>query len=161
MVYGAILSRGERFYTYLSRVFRAIGNRQTEYNWLITDCQCYPRTAEIGALLGERYCWMSGDELTALVEREDFQWIWGVLSGFPKGIPEEQVRQYPLPYADGHPGFWRNPLSLQHPLAEIEIVPWDSSLTLLLSRKKEIVEDFRAFFPLSEDLFQVNEALHD
>ena len=37
MVYGAILSRGERFYTYLSRVFRAIGNRQTEYNWLITD----------------------------------------------------------------------------------------------------------------------------
>lgn len=161
MVYGAILSRGERFYTYLSRVFRAIGNRQTEYNWLITDCQCYPRTAEIGALLGERYCWMSGDELTALVEREDFQWIWGVLSGFPKGIPEEQVRQYPLPYADGHPGFWHNPLSLQHPLAEIEIVPWDSSLTLLLSRKKEIVEDFRAFFPLSEDLFQVNEALHD
>lgn len=161
MVYGAILSRGERFYTYLSRVLRAIGNRQTEYNWLITDCQCYPRTAEIGALLGERYCWMSGEELTALVEREDFQWIWGVLSGFPKGIPEEQVRQYPLPYADGHPGFWHNPLSLQHPLAEIEIVPWDSSLTLLLSRKKEIVEDFRAFFPLSEDLFQVNEALHD
>ena len=161
MVYGAILSRGERFYTYLSRVFRAIGNRQTEYNWLITDCQCYPRTAEIGALLGERYCWMSGEELTALVEREDFQWIWAVLSGFPKGIPEEQVRQYPLPYADGHPGFWHNPLSLQHPLAEIEIVPWDSSLTLLLSRKKEIVEDFRAFFPLSEDLFQVNEALHD
>ena len=104
---------------------------------------------------------MSGEELTALVEREDFQWIWGVLSGFPKGIPEEQVRQYPLPYADGHPGFWHNPLSLQHPLAEIEIVPWDSSLTLLLSRKKEIVEDFRAFFPLSEDLFQVNEALHD
>lgn len=159
MVYGAILSRGERFYTYLSRVLRAIGNRQTEYNWLITDCQCYPRTAEIGALLGERYCWMSGDELTALVEREDFQWIWAVLSGFPKEVSLEQVLEHPLPYADGYAGFWKNPLTLQHPLAEVELVPWDSSATLVLSTRKELVEDYRRFSPLSEDLAQYNAQL--
>ena len=160
-VYGAILEKGESWYTYMGKIFRAIGDAQKNYNWLISDADCFPMTPEFSELLARESCWLTGEALTAMVEREDFQWIWGVLSGFPKGIPEEQVRQYPLPSADGHPGFWHNPLSLQHPLAEIEIVPWDSSLTLLLSRKKEIVEDFRAFFPLSEDLFQVNEALHD
>ena len=161
MVYGAILEKGEHSYTYLKKVFQAIGGAQKNYNWLISDADCFPTTPEFSKLLGQKSCWLTGEALTAMVEQEDFQWIWGVLSGFPKSVPEEQVRQYPLPYADGYPGFWHNPLSLQHPLAEIEIVPWDSSLTLLLSRKKEIVEDFRAFFPLSEDLFQVNEALHD
>ena len=147
-VYGAILEKGESWYTYMGKIFRAIGDAQKNYNWLISDADCFPMTPEFSDLLARESCWLTGEALTAMVEREDFQWIWG-------------VRQYPLPYADGHPGFWHNPLSLQHPLAEIEIVPWDSSLTLLLSRKKEIVEDFRAFFPLSEDLFQVNEALHD
>ena len=157
MVYGAILQRGERFYTYLSRVFRAIENVQTQYNWLITDCVCYPRSPELSALLSGESCWLSGDELTALVQKEDFQWIWAVLSGFRKDIPVEQVLEYPLPYADGNKAFWRNPLSMQHPLAEIEIVPWDSTLTLFLSSRKEIVDSYRKYSPLSEDLALYNE----
>ena len=152
MVYGAILEKGEHSYTYLKKVFQAIGGAQKNYNWLISDADCFPTTPEFSKLLGQKSCWLTGEALTAMVEQEDFLWIWGVLSGFPKSVPEEQVRQYPLPYADGYQNFWHNPLTLQHPLAEIEIVPWDSSLTLLLSKQKEIVEDFRAFFPLSEDL---------
>ena len=161
MVYGAILEKGEHSYTYLKKVFQAIGGAQKNYNWLISDADCFPTTPEFSKLLGQKSCWLTGEALTAMVEQEDFLWIWGVLSGFPKSVPEEQVRQYPLPYADGHQNFWHNPLTLQHPLAEIEIVPWDSSLTLLLSKQKEIVEDFRAFFPLSEDLIQKIEALND
>lgn len=159
MVYGAILSRGERFYTYLSRVFRAIGNRQRDYHWLITDCVCYPREPEIGALLGEKYCWLSGEELTELVEREDFQWIWAVLSGFPEGVSLEQVLEHPLPYAGEYEGFWKNPLTIQHPLAEVELVSWDSSATLVLSRRRELVDDYRRYSPLSEDLAQYNAQL--
>ena len=161
MVYGAILENGEHSYTYLKKVFQAIGGAQKNYNWLISDADCFPTTPEFSKLLGQKSCWLTGEALTAMVEQEDFLWIWGVLSGFPKSVPEEQVRQYPLPYADGYQNFWHNPLTLQHPLAEIEIVPWDSSLTLLLSKQKEIVEDFRAFFPLSEDLIQKIEALND
>jgi hypothetical protein len=161
MVYGAILEKGEHSYTYLKKVFQAIGGAQKNYNWLISDADCFPTTPEFSKLLGQKSCWLTGEALTAMVEQEDFLWIWGVLSGFPKSVPEEQVRQYPLPYADGYQNFWHNPLTLQHPLAEIEIVPWDSSLTLLLSKQKEIVEDFRAFFPLSEDLIQKIEALND
>ena len=42
MVYGAINEKGEKYYTYLKKVFDAIDNKQKEYNWLITDCECYP-----------------------------------------------------------------------------------------------------------------------
>lgn len=157
MVYGAILKEGEQFYTRLGRVFAAIGEAQTGYNWLITACECYPQTPDTAARLSGEYCWLSGDELTSIVRREDFQWIWGVLSGFKPDIPLEDVLKYPLPYADGYAGFWKKPLSMQHPLASVEIVAWDSTLTLVLSRRREIVDSFRKYFPLSEDLVLYNE----
>lgn len=157
MIYGAILEKGEQYYTYMSKVFHAIENVQTEYNWLITDCVCYPQSPDINALLSQKYCWLSGHELTSVVNQEDFQWIWAVLSGFRQDIPLEEILKHPLPCADGYGGFWKNPLSIQHPLAEVEIVPWDSSLTLIYSRRKEIVNSFRSHFPLSEDMASYNE----
>ena len=36
-MYGRILTGGGRFYTYLWPLFAAIGQRQEQYNWLITD----------------------------------------------------------------------------------------------------------------------------
>ena len=36
MVYGAVLKKGERYYSYLGKVFAAIGNAQRNYNWLIS-----------------------------------------------------------------------------------------------------------------------------
>ena len=86
MVYGAINEKGEQYYTYLRKLFEAIGNRQTEYNWLITDCVCYPANPKTAAMLREKYCWITGEDLTELVEQEDFQWIWAVLSAGVKEI---------------------------------------------------------------------------
>ena len=158
-VYGAILEKGESWYTYMGKIFRAIGDAQKNYNWLISDADCFPMTPEFSELLARESCWLTGEALTAMVEREDFQWIWAVLSGFPKEVSLEQVLEHPLPYADGYAGFWKNPLTLQHPLAEVELVPWDSSATLVLSTRKELVEDYRRFSPLSEDLAQYNAQL--
>ena len=50
-----------------------------------------------------------------MVETEDFQWIWAVLSGFPRHMSLDQVLEYDLPYADMYTGFWTNPVSIQHP----------------------------------------------
>ena len=158
-VYGAILEKGESWYTYMGKIFRAIGDAQKNYNWLISDADCFPMTPEFSDPLARESCWLTGEALTAMVEREDFQWIWAVLSGFPKEVPLERVLEHPLPYADGYEGFWKNPLTLQHPLAEVELVPWDSSATLVLSTRKELVEDYRRFSPLSEDLAQYNAQL--
>ena len=152
MVYGAINEKGEKYYTHLKKVFDAIGNKQREYNWLITDCECYPDNPEIKVLLNKEYGWLSGEELTAIVEQEDFQWVWAVLSGFDKSTELSEILKYDLPYADGHTGFWNKPLTLQHPLAKIEIVSWDSSSTLILSDEKEIINSFMHGFPYSENL---------
>ena len=82
--------------------------------------------------------------------------MWAVLSGFDKNISLSEIMQYPKPYADGYEGFWKNPLSIQHPLAEIEIVPWDSSLTLFLSKREDLVNNFLEFFPSGKDLSAYN-----
>lgn len=156
MIYGAISEKDERYYTYLKKVFEAIGNVQQDYNWLITDCECCPRNIETEKLLNAEYCWITGEQLTEIVLEEDFQWIWAVLSGFEKNIDLSEVLKYDLPYADEYRGFWENPLTLQHPLAHIEIVPWDSSLTLLLSDDKDIVDRFKKGFRYSEDLEKYN-----
>ena len=80
MIYGAISEKDERYYTYLKKVFEAIGNVQQDYNWLITDCECCPRNIETEKLLNAEYCWITGEQLTEIVLEEDFQWIWAVLS---------------------------------------------------------------------------------
>ena len=151
MVYGAVNRKGEKYYTYLKKLFDAINNKQLEYNWLITDCTCYPENSKIDALLRKDYCWFTGEELTALVTQEDFQWIWAVLSGFDKSVELLDVLKHDLPYAEDYEGFWSKPVSMQHPLAKIEIVPWDSSMTMIFSDDKGIIDAFRAAYPLSED----------
>lgn len=100
---------------------------------------------------------MTGDELTNICKNEDFQWIWGVFSGFHKSVDKEDVLKNKLPQADGYTGFWQNPISIQHPLAEIEIVAWDSSLTIIISKDDNIIEEFRKKNLLAEDLEKYNE----
>ena len=153
---GAILEKGEKFYTYLSKVFSAINNAQKDYDWLITDCECYPQSTEFEELLSKEYCWLSGEELSQMVELEDFQWIWAVLSGFKKDIPLTEILKYELPFIERYEGYWNNPFTLQHPLSSVEIVPIDSSLVLLLSEDDKTIEAFRSAFPLSEDLETYN-----
>lgn len=152
MVYGAINEKSEKYYTDLRKVFESIHNKQKEYNWLITDCICYPNNPTTEEMLSKEFCWISGEDLTDLVAKENFQWIWAVLSAFDKTVELSEVLKYNLPYAEGYTGFWKKPLTMQHPLAKVEIVPWDSSLTLIFSNDKEIVTDFKRYFLKSKDL---------
>lgn len=157
MVYGAISIDDEQYYTYLKKVFEAIDNKQLEYNWLITDCVCYLYDKEIEDTLRQEYCWISGEELTKIVTQDDFQWIWAVLSAFDKSVTLDEVLKYDLPYADGYAGFWKNPLSLQTPLTQIEIVPFDSSYMLILSKDKNVIDSFKNHYPKSQDLEEFND----
>lgn len=150
-VYGAVSIEDENYYTYLKKVFDAIGNKQKEYNWLITDCVCYPDNPKTADMFRKEYCWISGEKLTELIEKEEFQWIWAVLSAFDKSIEVTEILKYDLPYAEDYEGFWCRPITMQHPLSKIEIVPWDSSMTMIFSSNKDIIDSFRAYYPKSED----------
>ena len=61
------------------------------YNWLITNIECYPSDEEIVKILDNEYCWIEGRSLLDLLAKEEFQWIWGVFSAFPKEIRLEEV----------------------------------------------------------------------
>lgn len=160
---GLLLNKGEKYYTYLGKIFAGLNNFQKEYNWLITDFECYGQ--KIGRKIenynGENYIWITGEELTDIIMEEDFQWIWAVLSGFEKNITWEEVKKYTFPYADGYRGFWSENISIQHPFAAIELVAFDSSFTLFISKKDELVDKFRKVFPLSVDLEKYNKGLLD
>ena len=87
-----------------------------------------------------------------MVKQEDFQWIWAVLSAFDKSVALSDVLNYELPRAEDYNGFWTRPVSMQHPLARIEIVPWDSTMTMIFSDDKSIIDSFRAAYQYSEDI---------
>ncbi|QLK09710.1 hypothetical protein BMG_6511 (plasmid) [Priestia megaterium] len=60
------------------------------------------------------------------------------------------------PYADGNPNFWVEKPTIQHPKAITELVLWDSSLVLLLSKDEEISTNFRSKFKEFKDLDMYN-----
>jgi len=156
-VKGIILDKSEQYFTFLGGIFKAIQNKQEEYNWLITDYECYPQSEKCSELFNGKDIWISGSELTKMIETEDFQWIWGVFSGFPKGVPKDNVMEFDIPKAEEHEDFWKVPVSIQHPLADIEIVAWDSSLTLFISKDDELIKLFCEEFPLAENLTEYNQ----
>jgi hypothetical protein len=47
-------------------------------------------------------------------------------------------------------------IQIQHPLAEIEIVPWDSSLVLVLSKNDSIISKFKENYPQAIELVKFN-----
>lgn len=155
MVYGVIDGKSHKFYTYLQNVFPAIQNAQQNYNWLITDAYCNMPNPIEEEIDRRGYCWITGEDLTNFAQTDCTQWIGAVFSGFEKEIPLEKILEYPLPEWE-HPGFWQNPLTLQHPLATVEIVPWDSTCTLLLSKNGKLIADYRQVYPKSQNLADHN-----
>lgn len=127
-----------------------------KYNWLITNIECYPSDEEIIEILDNEYCWIEGKDLLQILDKEEFQWIWGVFSAFPKEIELEEVLKYDYPYADGYKGFWKNPITVQHPLAVSEIVAWDGSIILVIAKKNEVVNALIKENAFAQDLETYN-----
>lgn len=150
---GLILNKGEPYFSSFSKVFKNIKELSKDYNWLISNAECYPQKVESREKLNmAAYAWMKGDELVQLLCQEDFQWVWGVLSGFNKNVQLNEILKYELPYADGYLGFWKTPLTIQHPLAEVEIVAWDSSCSLFISKSDKIIGEIATIYSKAEDL---------
>ena len=159
MIYGTIIQKGEKYYTFLKKLFESIDNIQLNYKWLISYPECYPFDKDIQKTLEQEYCILTGKELTDLVNKEDFQWIWGTFSAFDPSTADKDILEYKLPENDMYPGFWKKPLTIQHPLAKMEIVAFDSSYTLIFTKDFTLSERFKEFYPLAEDLELVNRSL--
>lgn len=135
MIHAVTDKKNKQFYTHLSDVFRDMGNTQSAYNWLVISHTCYPRTPEFEELFSRDYVFLSGHELTDIVEKEDFQWVWAVFCLFEKDVPLSKILEHPTPCDDYWPDTSGSPAML-HPLSVAELCACDSCCTILLSRKK-------------------------
>lgn len=144
-------------HTDLHRVFAALDDRQREFDWLLTDFELSFHPPGLPYLAGpERVLWLSGERLSAIVGAHVVQFIWAVLSGFRPGVEPDLARLDPYPFADGNDALRQPGVQIQHPLAAVEIVCYDSSATLLLSRDDDLTRRFRAHFPEAVDLDEYN-----
>lgn len=146
-------SKKMRTHTDLRMVFQSIDNLQLNYNWLITnlDCNFYPNK-----LLGSNYYWLTGAEITELVNQHEIQFSWAVFSGFLPKLKVDLSDESAFPYADGNPNFWTAKPTIQHSQASVEIVCWDSTSTLLLSNEAGIGLKFKNYFEEAEILEEHN-----
>lgn len=144
-----ISEKEEKYYTHMLKVLNAIGGRNLDYNWLITDIEAYPQDdGELDKLIRENdYLFLSTDELITMLEKEDFQWIWGVFSAIPKKYTKEEVLKCELPFADGNYDIYKEDIFvIQHPLADIEIVVFDSSCVQIVAKDEEIANKFKDLY---------------
>ena len=148
MIYAAEDRKSEKNYTFLPKLFDVIDNAQLQYNWLITACEFNVANPLEDEYFAKGYCWISGEELTAIVREKEIQWIWAILSGFEKDIPLEKVLEHPCPdFIDGE-----EICGIIHPLAKVQIIAFDSSGTQIFSTEEELVSKFRAGYPQSEEI---------
>lgn len=141
------------YYTDLGLVFRALDGAQRELDWILTNLDCIaldgePLPLELRSLT-DRPVVYSGTALSELVERREIQFVWVVASGFPANELPDPASLDPYPFADA---LWHPGVSPQHPRAVVEIISWDSSASLLLTRREELSQRFRAFFADAVDL---------
>ena len=151
-----LISVGDKSgYTMMLKVINAIGGRSLNYNWLITDIEAYPQKGlgeiddELYSYLNEKdYVFISNSDLLDILEKNDFQWIWGVFSAIPVNYSKEEVLNYDLPFAEDNSDIYLdNNFVIQHPLAEIEIVAFDSSGMHIVSKDKDICDCLKLVYP--------------
>lgn len=151
-----LISVGDKAgYTLMLKIINSIGGRNLNYNWLITDIEAYPQKGlgeiddELYSYLNENdYVFISNSDLLDILEKNDFQWIWGVFSAIPVNYSKEEVLKYDLPFAEDNSDIYLdNNFVIQHPLAEIEIVAFDSSGMHIVSKDKDICDRLKLVYP--------------
>ncbi|MDC2864199.1 hypothetical protein [Bacillus sp. BP-3] len=143
-------------HTHLAPIFDAFQGREKEFNWLITDLEFATLQEEKlirdYPTMSHQITWIAGKDLSALVNKYDPQFIFGVLSAFDKSINIDVNNLLIEPYADGNEELWVSNPKIQHPQATLEIVCWDSTLILLLSKDVDIDKKFKSYFKDANDL---------
>ncbi|MFC4323257.1 hypothetical protein [Litchfieldia salsa] len=152
----------------LKEILNSFNGLEKEYNWLLTDLDwSYPdnyldyfmdyRIYDDSSHCRNNYL-ITGENLNKLANMKEVYFIWGVFSAIEKNEIVDLDTIQEEPYADGNPNFWvENPV-IQHPLAVAELVLWDSSLVLLLSKDNGFSSNFRNTFKGWKDLNAYNQS---
>lgn len=144
-----------RFHTLPTILFRALGPRVRELDWILMGLECNRMPIEFS---DPEPLLFSGAELETIFlrEGEHFQIIWGILLGLPPGTGRTVRADLEASSWNEATDVWESPPRWMHPKSILEIICWDSSETVLLSRDGAFSESFRLFFPEAVDLDDYN-----
>lgn len=140
-----IINRGLEYYTDMSIILNPIQEYLQDYNFLITDIECN-HCPDKRINYEEDYLFISPSGLLDIVNTNEIQFIWGVFSAIPKQISLDEILKYELPYSE-RTHTLDEILKMQHPLAEIEIVAFDSSYVEIISKREDIIHIIEKEFP--------------
>jgi hypothetical protein len=132
------------FHTDMKAIFHALQGEAEKLNWLISDLECnyWPDKR-----LANKVLFISGPELSSILDKyDDLQFIWGVFSGFPKGVDIDISDESKLPYADGNMDLDNRYRIPQHKDAIVEIVAWDATETIFTSGDQKLIALFKSTF---------------
>ncbi len=125
-----------RYFTEMGSVLRALGISAFDYDWYLSDLETNYSAPGFSPIDQ----WMTGEELYALINGQELQFIWGVFSAVPKGYRCEIKT---APYADGNTSFWADTeCEPQLEGATFEIACWDSGATILVGISTEAAINF-------------------
>ncbi len=136
-------------FTDLGKVANWLGIELKDYDWHLADAQFYPTWKDF-----TDPCWVKGEKLSAHITKFNPQFIWAVLSAFPKNSPPILSDQ---PHADMNPTFWSGIPERQLRTSIFEIVCWDSSATLFIDLPEDLGKRLLANAPGTKDLNEENE----
>lgn len=127
----------------MMKVLNSLGGKELDYNWLITDIETY--------FLEDDYLFLSTNELLDLIKKNnDPQWIWGVFSAIPKKCSKEEVLKHNFPFAFENKDLWKKAI-IQHPLADIEIISYDSSFFTIVSKNDKYIDMLKKTYSLTKE----------
>ena len=140
-------AKGVGFYTSLRDVGAWLEINLSDYDWNISDIDgAWPELDDPS--------WIRGEDLAAKLNEYDYQFVWAVLSAFPKSTEPFTTDE---PFADGNSDFWEGePKKKQLKNSEFEIVCWDSSATLFIGLPDSLGITLLANAPGIKDLNKEN-----
>lgn len=139
-----------RWQTDLRRLLPPIRQQVMSLNWLITSLQCWAVADEWPPIIStweaaDPYEIVDGRTLYEVFANHDLQAVWGVFCGVAGEVPGLKGNR--VPFADGNPKLWTEPEEFLLAISDLEIVCFDSSLTLVKFRNEQLGYQFLRSFP--------------
>lgn len=144
-----------KWYSDLYPFVTALGAYADNFCWLCTGGEVFPSVREFP----DGSYWLSAADLREIIEPR-YAFGWCVLSAIPLADVSAAMTVDCYPYADCNPGFWIGSPKPQHPMADFEVVCWDSSATLLIGASQTVAAAFLVAYPSAVDLDKLIEQ-HD
>jgi hypothetical protein len=134
------------FYTSLKDIEKWLEIDIQEYDWHLSDIEGAWQELDDPS-------WVLGSDLAAKLNEFDFQFVWAVISVFPKGAKQLLSEK---PFADGNQEFWEGSPKKQLADSLFEIVCWDSSATLFIGLPEELAKKLLNNAPGIKNLDEMN-----